>query len=154
MTNVFITIILPIITCILGSTSITSIYFLVKYRKQNVELKNIEVARADFDSESVMLDNEAKKINIGDLYLEKMKEAADLIADVGRRSDDGLQEIKSEFKVLNDRLSGVEDKMNSFGNSLLKLSAQVMVLSDNVSIIEKFMNGPFMDYKNNLYKKS
>ena len=94
-----------IIIALLSGTTVGGIFEAIRYRKQNKELKNIEVRKADVESQREQMD-------LASDYLAKVKELSELNyqATLKNGTDNGT--IIEEIKKLSDRVGDIEGCLN------------------------------------------
>lgn len=140
------TLILGIITTLLGTTSVGGIYYAIKYKKQNKQLKNLEVEKSQLENETTQLENEAKKMQLGNDYLEKMKEAADLLYESSQKSDNNWKEMKTAMSLF-------ETRLDSFERILQQVVENQHKANKKIENLETFENGKYQEFLRSLEKK-
>lgn len=126
------TTILSICTVVFGSTSVVSIIKFIKYKKQNDRLMESQAKQAEEDTQAKVIENEKAMIDLGELYLTKVKEMGEMI---NTHSD-------KNYQIINEKL----DSMNS----------EIYRINEIVSIIphmKEFLDGPFDEFVKQKQKK-
>ena len=134
-------------TPFLATTTVGGVYYAIKYRKQNKKLKNLEVEKSQLENETTKLENEAKKMQLGNDYLEKMKEAADLLYESSQKSDNNWKEMKTAMSLF-------ETRLDSFEKILQQVVENQNNANEKIANLEAFENGKYQEFLRNQEKKT
>jgi 1-aminocyclopropane-1-carboxylate deaminase/D-cysteine desulfhydrase-like pyridoxal-dependent ACC family enzyme len=94
-----------IILALLSGTTVASIVEAIRYRRQNKELKNIEVKKADVESQREQMD-------LASDYLAKVKELSELNYQATLKNGTDNGQIIDEIKKLTKRVADIEGCLN------------------------------------------
>ena len=94
-----------IILALLSGTTVASVVEAIRFRKQNKELKTIEVKKADVESQREQMD-------LASDYLAKVKELSELNYQATLRNGMDNGQIITEIKKLADRVGDIEGCLN------------------------------------------
>lgn len=122
-----------LISAIIGSGAIGSIITYFIYKKQNKKLKDNEVQSSDEDVYTKKLDNDLKQMDVGDRYLSKIIEVANILDKSNTKNDKNWETIHSDIALLKTQMNEiiVEQKLQT-----------------------EFLNGEFQSFKKNKLVKS
>ena len=91
-----------ILTSLLGGTSVVSVFFAERYRKQNKALKDISVKKNDNEEQ-------AERIDLGEKYLEKVMSLTERNFDAINRGNTALIE---KFETIDAKICNIEEYLN------------------------------------------
>ena len=94
-----------IILALLSGTTVGGIFEAIRYRRQNKELKMIEVKKADVESQREQMD-------LASDYLAKVKELSELNYQATLKNGMDNGEIITEIKKLSERVGDIEGCLN------------------------------------------
>lgn len=94
-----------VILALLSGTTVASVVEAIRYRKQTTELKNIEVKKADVESQREQMD-------LASDYLAKVKELSELNYQATLKNGMDNSEIITEIKKLSERVGDIEGCLN------------------------------------------
>lgn len=122
-----------LISAIIGSGAIGSIITYFIYKKQNKKLKDNEVQSSNEDVYTKKLDNDLKQMDVGDRYLSKIIEVANILDKSNIKNDKNWETIHSDIALLKTQMSEiiVEQKLQT-----------------------EFLNGEFQSFKKSKSVKS
>lgn len=112
-----------IIITLLGGTSITSIYELIKFRRENKRQKQAQTEKMENEVKDNETDTQMKQMSMADKYF------------------DGMLKMLEQVKASQDSGNVNQEKMISM---LSNLDNRMDTMEVKVSSIEKYLNG---DYK-------
>lgn len=126
------TTILSICTVVFGSTSVVSIIKFIKYKKQNDRLMESQAKQAEEDTQAKVIENEKAMIDLGELYLTKVKEMGEMI---NTHSD-------KNYKAINEKLDAMNNEINRI-NEIVGI----------IPHMKEFLDGPFDEFVKQKQKK-
>lgn len=94
-----------IILALLSGTTVASVVEAIRFRKQNKELKTIEVKKADVESQREQMD-------LASDYLAKVKELSELNYQATLKNGTDNGQIIDEIKKLSERVGDIEGCLN------------------------------------------
>ena len=113
-----------IIIALLSGTAVASIVEAIRYRKQNKELKNIEVRKADVESQREQMD-------LASDYLAKVKELSELNYQATLKNGTDNSEIIGEVKKIGRKVDDIEGYLNGGFQDYLKHKDMMTITDDN-----------------------
>lgn len=122
-------IITGILTLLLGGTSIYTIIENVKYRKENKELKKVEVDMASTEAQS-------QKIDLGSKYQEEMLKMMQTLQDT----------YQATIKNGGDN-SEIIKSINQIKEEIAELKSDMKEVKEEQRLQNKFLNGKYAQFK-------
>lgn len=128
-------IITGILTLLLGGTSIYTIIENIKYRKENKELKKVEVEIASTEAQS-------QKIDLGSKYQEEMLKMMQTLQDT----------YQATIKNGGDN-SEIIKSINQIKEEIAELKSDMKEVKEEQRLQNKFLNGKYAQFKEEEAKK-
>ena len=128
-------IITGILTLLLGGTSIYTIIENIKYRKENKELKKVEVEIASTEAQS-------QKIDLGSKYQEEMLKMMQTLQDT----------YQATIKNGGDN-SEIIKSINQIKEEIAELKKDMKEVKEEQRLQNKFLNGKYAQFKEEEVKK-
>lgn len=88
-----------------GGTSIFAVATAIRYRKENKELKKLEVKSASSEADKGDIEVQQEKLNLGDAYLEKVMAVTELAYKATLKNN---EDILSTTKQLGEKMDSVQ----------------------------------------------
>lgn len=125
--------VVSLISAIVGSGVIGSIISYFIFKKQNKKLKDNEVKSSDEDVTSKKLENDGKQMDLGDRYLSKIIEVADIIDENNVKNDKHWETLHNDISLVKNQVGEiiVEQKLQG-----------------------EFLNGEFAEFKKHKKRKN
>ena len=105
-----------------SGTSIFGVFEAIRYRRENKRLKAAEAGTAEADTSKAQTEAQKEKMELGDMYLEKVMELTE-------------KSYQATLKNNDDILS-----------TTTKLASKIDSVSSEVQSIVKYLNGEYQDY--------
>lgn len=135
-------IVLTAVSTLLGTTTIGGIYYAIRFWKENKRLKVIEVQKNELEAETQELENESKKLQLGAEYLEKMKEAAELVYKSSQQSQQNWDDMKETMRLF-------ENRLDNFEKILQQVVDNQNTANKKIENLETFENGKYQEFLRN-----
>lgn len=126
--------ILALATVIFGGTSVVSIIKFLKYKHQNDRMMEAQAAQSEEETKAKAIQNDKDQIDLGTMYITKVKELSDMIAENSKQSSE---------KIMSG-LSTLEEKVTTVTNDVTSMKQNVDMIPD----IVEYLNGDFSKFLN------
>lgn len=133
------TIIVTFVTVITGGF-VFQLIDRIRFRKQEIRLKNSTVENSDLDNESKRLDNDIKQMDVGSMYLEKVQKLADMMEESAARMVKSSASRDGDWAELKEDMSHVK-------GGLSKIESDVAQLNGKYELMEEYLNGGFTRFR-------
>lgn len=135
-------IVMTVLVPILSTTTVGGIFYAIRFWRENKRLKVIEVQKNELEAETQELENESKKLQLGAEYLEKMKEAAELVYKSSQQSQQNWDDMKETMRLF-------ENRLDNFEKILQQVVDNQNTANKKIENLETFENGKYQEFLRN-----
>lgn len=125
---------------------IWSIILAIRYRKQNKQLKDIEVKKSESEAGTQEVDLQKAKIELGELFMEKSKEMFQQMQDLQEQTYKATKKNGIDNEDIIKRLNAVVEEQKRQSDELKRQGDELQRLSEGQEHMVTFLNGKYQSF--------
>lgn len=149
------TIIVTLISSIVGTGAImTGLNFII-FRKQNKTIKTNEAKTSNLDVEAKTIENDNAQIDLGKKYIESSIEIIELMKKSNQERDDFYEKQNKRFDDFEKKIDKLHNEVNNTKTTIQRVDSKVNNIENRTQRIEKeqFVMGKFLNGELTRFKK-
>lgn len=129
----------PIIIDILSVTSILSIIAVIRFWKQNKQIKDNEVKMNSVDAQKAQID-------LGEMFTQKVAELFKTMQDLQEETYKATIDNSTDSKSIMQKIEDLHSEQKRLADEQKRQANEILRLADEQSHLVKFVNGEYQEF--------
>ena len=123
-----------------------SVILAIRYRKQNMQLKDLEVKKSESEAGTQEVDLQKAKIELGEMFMEKSAEMFKQMQTLQEQTYKATMKNGVDNEDIIKRLNAVVEEQKRQADELKRQAEELKRLADEQGHIVQFVNGEYQDF--------